>query len=162
MWELGPRKIPGVGDAQVSGGSAPRFDRAAADKLKDAVERLKAGGPAEAAPPSRIYRPWGYYQTVDEGVRHQVRRIVVRSGGRIALQKHHHRAEHWIILRGAAEVTINGAARLLHENESIYVPVGAEHRLVNPGRVDLELIEVQSGLCLGDDDVVRIEQYRPT
>jgi mannose-1-phosphate guanylyltransferase/mannose-6-phosphate isomerase len=161
-WELGP-EIAGVGDTKISSASAPRSDRAAADKLKAAVERLKAEGPAETAPPSRTYRPWGYYQIVDEGVRHQVRRIVVRPGGRIALQKHHHRAEHWIILRGVAEVTINGAARLLHENESIYVPIGAEHRLDNPARVDLELIEVETGLCLGDDDVVRIEQtFRPT
>jgi mannose-1-phosphate guanylyltransferase/mannose-6-phosphate isomerase len=162
-WELGPQETPGVGDAQISGGSTPRSDRAAADKLKDAVERLKAEGPAEATQPARMHRPWGYYQIVDEGVRHQVRRIVVRPGGRIALKKHHHRAEHWIILRGVAQVTIDGAARLLHENESIYVPIGAEHRLDNPARVDLELIEVETGLCLGDDDVVRIEQtYRPT
>ena len=159
-WQLSPQEAAAVGDENIA--AAPGdTEKPAADKLKDFVERLKAEGRPEAAPP-RMYRPWGYYQTVDEGVRHQVRRLVIRPGGRLSLQKHHHRAEHWIVLRGVAEVTLDGAVRLLQENESVYVPVGAEHRLDNPGRVDLELIEVQTGLYLGEDDVVRIEHvYKP-
>ena len=164
-WQVGPQEAASAGDENILIGedeSAPKRDRPAADRLKEIIERLKAGGRSEATPIARMYRPWGYYQTVDEGVRHQVRRIVVRPGGRLALQKHQHRAEHWIILRGVAEVTLDGEVRLLRENESIHVPVGAEHRLGNPGRVDLELIEVQTGLYLGEDDVVRIEHvYKP-
>jgi len=95
-------------------------------------------------------------RAIDEGV-YQVKRIVVRPGGRLSLQKHYHRAEHWIVVRGAAEVTLNGAVQLVHENESIYLPIGSDHRLANPGRIDLELIEVQTGSYLGEDDIVRIE-----
>ena len=106
---------------------------------------------------SRIYRPWGYYTSVDEGARHQVKRIVVKPGGRLSLQKHFHRAEHWIVVKGAAEVTLDGAVTLVHENESIYLPIGSVHRLANPGKIDLELVEVQTGSYLGEDDIVRIE-----
>jgi len=85
---------------------------------------------------------------------------VVRPGGRLSLQKHYHRAEHWIVVRGAAEVTLNGASQFVHENESIYLPIGSDHRLANPGKINLELIEVQTGSYLGEDDIVRIEdQY---
>jgi len=104
-----------------------------------------------------MYRPWGYYQSIDRGERYQVKRIVVRPGGRLSLQKHFHRAEHWIVVRGAAEVTLNGAVQLVHENESIYLPIGSDHRLANPGKIDLELVEVQTGSYLGEDDIVRIE-----
>jgi mannose-1-phosphate guanylyltransferase/mannose-6-phosphate isomerase len=127
------------------------------DKVKQLVERLKAEGHREATLHRRMYRPWGYYQGIDQGARYQVKRIVVRPGGRLSLQKHHHRAEHWIIVRGAAEVTLNGGVRLLHENESIYLPMGCEHRLANPGKINLELIEVQTGSYLGEDDIIRIE-----
>ena len=132
-------------------------DRSQTDKVKALVERLKAEGQPEATQHVRIYRPWGYYQSVDEGSRYQVKRIVVRPGGRLSLQKHHHRAEHWVIVRGAAEVTLNGQVEHVHENESIYLPIGSTHRLANPGKIDLELIEVQTGSYFGEDDIVRIE-----
>jgi mannose-1-phosphate guanylyltransferase / mannose-6-phosphate isomerase len=126
-------------------------------KVKQLVEQLKAEHHPEATQHRRMYRPWGYYQSIDQGARYQVKRIVVRPGGRLSLQKHYHRAEHWIVVRGAAEVTLNGADQLVHENESIYLPIGSDHRLANPGKIDLELIEVQTGSYLGEDDIVRIE-----
>jgi mannose-1-phosphate guanylyltransferase / mannose-6-phosphate isomerase len=132
-------------------------DQTQADKVKELVARLKAERHPEATQHRRMYRPWGYYQSIDQGERYQVKRIVVRPGGVLSLQKHYHRAEHWIVVRGAAEVTLNGAAHLLHENESIYLPIGSNHRLANPGKIDLELIEVQTGSYLGEDDIVRIE-----
>jgi len=132
-------------------------DQSQADKVKDLVEKLKADREPEATQHRRMYRPWGYYQSIDQGARYQVKRIVVRPGGRLSLQKHFHRAEHWIVVHGAAEVTLNGSVQLLHENESIYLPIGADHRLANPGKIDLELIEVQTGSYLGEDDIVRIE-----
>ena len=132
-------------------------DRSQTDKVKALVERLKAEGQPEATQHVRIYRPWGYYQSVDEGARYQVKRIVVRPGGRLSLQKHHHRAEHWVVVRGVAEVTINSRVEHVHENESVYLPIGSTHRLANPGKIDLELIEVQTGSYFGEDDIVRIE-----
>src|SRR5271169_171838 len=132
-------------------------DRSRTDKVKALVERLKAEGQPEATQHVRIYRPWGYYQSVDQGSRYQVKRIVVRPGGRLSLQKHHHRAEHWVVVRGAAEVTLNGKAEHVHENESIYLPIGSTHRLANPGKIDLELIEVQTGSYFGEDDIVRFD-----
>ena len=132
-------------------------DRSQTDKVKALVERLKAEGEPEATQHRRIYRPWGYYQSVDQGARYQVKRIVVRPGGQLSLQKHYHRAEHWVVVRGAAEVTLNGKVELVHENESIYLPIGSSHRLANPGKIDLELIEVQTGSYLGEDDIVRID-----
>ena len=132
-------------------------DQSQSDKVKQLVERLKAENPPEATRHRRIYRPWGYYQSIDQGPRYQVKRIVVRAGGRLSLQKHYHRAEHWVVVRGAAEVTLNGSVQLVHENESIYLPIGSDHRLANPGKIDLELIEVQTGSYLGEDDIVRIE-----
>ena len=131
--------------------------RSQADKVKKLVERLKAEGRPEATEHRRNYRPWGYYQSVDQGSRYQVKRIVVRPGGRLSLQKHHHRAEHWVVVRGAAEVTLDGKVEHVHENESIYLPIGCTHRLANPGKIDLELIEVQTGSYFGEDDIVRIE-----
>jgi mannose-1-phosphate guanylyltransferase/mannose-6-phosphate isomerase len=132
-------------------------DQSQTDKVKQLVEKLKAESHPEAVQHRRIYRPWGYYQNVDKGSRYLVKRIVVRPGGRLSLQKHYHRAEHWVVVRGAAEVTLNGELRLVHENESIYLPIGADHRLANPGKIDLELIEVQTGSYLSEDDIVRIE-----
>ncbi|HZZ61801.1 MAG TPA: mannose-1-phosphate guanylyltransferase/mannose-6-phosphate isomerase [Roseiarcus sp.] len=132
-------------------------DQSQSDKVKQLVERLKAERRPEAILHRRMYRPWGYYQSVDHGPRYQVKRIVVRPGGRLSLQKHHHRAEHWVVVHGTAEVTLNGAVQLVHENESVYLPIGSEHRLANPGKIDLELIEVQTGSYLGEDDIVRIE-----
>jgi mannose-1-phosphate guanylyltransferase / mannose-6-phosphate isomerase len=132
-------------------------DAAQADKVKHLVDRLKSEKRSEATAHKRAYRPWGYYQGVDEGARYQVKRIVVKPGGRLSLQKHFHRAEHWIVVRGTAEVARNGEIHLVHENESIYLPIGCEHRLSNPGKINIELIEVQTGSYLGEDDIIRIE-----
>jgi mannose-1-phosphate guanylyltransferase/mannose-6-phosphate isomerase len=126
------------------------------DKVKNLVDELKRRKRKEAQEHSRVYRPWGYYQSIDAGERHQVKRIVVRPGEKLSLQKHHHRAEHWIVVRGAAQVTRDADTVMVHENESIYLPIGSVHRLVNPGKIDLELIEVQTGSYLGEDDIVRI------
>jgi mannose-6-phosphate isomerase-like protein (cupin superfamily) len=101
------------------------------------------------------------YQSVDNGDRHQVKRIIVKPGQRLSLQKHYHRSEHWIVVRGAARVTVNEDIKTVHENESIYIPMGAVHRLENPGKILLELIEVQTGSYLGEDDIIRLEDdYR--
>ncbi len=132
-------------------------DRSQTDKVKKLVERLKAQGHPEATEHRRNYRPWGYYQSIDQGSRYQVKRIVVRPSGCLSLQKHRHRAEHWVVVRGAAEVTLNGKIEHVHENESIYLPIGSTHRLANPGKIDLELIEVQTGSYFGEDDIVRID-----
>ncbi|MDB5648677.1 MAG: mannose-phosphate guanylyltransferase/mannose-6-phosphate isomerase [Hyphomicrobiales bacterium] len=129
----------------------------AADKVKGLVEQLKRDNRVEALVHKRAYRPWGYYQSIDTGARYQVKRIVVKPDGRLSLQKHYHRAEHWIVVRGTAEVTVDAEVRLVHENESIYLPIGCVHRLVNPGKIDLELIEVQTGSYLGEDDIIRME-----
>ena len=133
------------------------LDRAHCDKVKELVDLLKTQNRREALEHKRSYRPWGYYQSVDQGERYQVKRIVVKPGARLSLQKHFHRAEHWIVVRGTAEVTRNNEVVLVHENESIYLPIGAIHRMANPGKIDLELIEVQTGSYLGEDDIVRIE-----
>jgi mannose-1-phosphate guanylyltransferase/mannose-6-phosphate isomerase len=127
------------------------------DKVKNLVDELKRRKRKEAQEHRRVYRPWGYYQSIDAGDRHQVKRIVVKPGQKLSLQKHFHRAEHWIVVRGAAEVTRDAETVMVHENESIYLPMGSVHRLVNPGKIDLELIEVQTGSYLGEDDIVRIE-----
>jgi mannose-1-phosphate guanylyltransferase / mannose-6-phosphate isomerase len=128
-----------------------------ADKVKELVEHLRAIDRPEALSHKRIYRPWGYYQSIDQGARYQVKRIVVKPKGRLSLQRHHHRAEHWVVVRGTAEVTVDEKVQLVHENQSIYLPIGSVHRLGNPGKIDLELIEVQTGSYLGEDDIVRID-----
>ncbi len=133
------------------------LDRAHGDKVKQLVDRLKSENRREAFEHKRSHRPWGYYQSVDRGSRYHVKRIVVKPGARLSLQKHLHRAEHWIVVRGTAEVTRNDDVVLVHENESIYLPIGTIHRLANPGKIDLELIEVQTGSYLGEDDIVRLE-----
>ncbi len=127
------------------------------DGLRRVVERLKQVAPALTQDHLKVHRPWGSYQSLDLGDRYQVKRIVVKQGGRLSLQLHHHRAEHWVVVRGAARVTIGDKVQMLHENESVYVPSGARHRLENPGKIDLELIEVQTGSYLGEDDIERIE-----
>jgi mannose-1-phosphate guanylyltransferase/mannose-6-phosphate isomerase len=104
-----------------------------------------------------VYRPWGSYDGIDSGERFQVKRIVVKPGAALSLQKHHHRAEHWIVVKGTAQVTCDEQVFLLSENESTYIPLGSKHRLENPGKQPLELIEVQSGSYLGEDDIVRFE-----
>ena len=132
-----------------------------ANGLKRLVAKLKTVAPQVTEDHIRVHRPWGSYQSVDNGDRHQVKRIVVKPGGRLSLQKHHHRAEHWIVVRGTAQVTVNELVKTVHENESIYIPIGAVHRLENPGKIQLELIEVQTGSYFGEDDIIRIEDdYR--
>ena len=128
-----------------------------ANGLKRLITKLKAVAPKVTEEHLKVHRPWGSYQSVDNGERHQVKRIVVKPGGRLSLQKHHHRAEHWIVVRGAARVTVNETVKTVHENESIYIPMGAVHRMENPGKIMLELIEVQTGSYLGEDDIIRIE-----
>jgi mannose-1-phosphate guanylyltransferase/mannose-1-phosphate guanylyltransferase/mannose-6-phosphate isomerase len=131
------------------------------DGLRRLVQKLKEVAPAVTEEHLKVHRPWGSYQALDQGDRFQVKRIVVKQGGRLSLQMHHHRAEHWVVVRGTARVTIGDETRILHENESTYIPSGARHRLENPGKIDLELIEVQTGSYLGEDDIVRLEDdYR--
>ena len=127
------------------------------DKVKQLVDALKEQGRREAIEHKRIYRPWGYYQSIDSGPRYQVKRIVVSPGRRLSLQKHFHRAEHWVVVSGTAEVTRGTETIMVHENESVFLPIGAVHRLANPGKINLELIEVQTGSYLGEDDIVRLE-----
>jgi mannose-1-phosphate guanylyltransferase/mannose-6-phosphate isomerase len=132
-----------------------------ANGLKRLVAKLKTVAPQVTEDHLKVHRPWGSYQSVDMGERHQVKRIIVKPGGRLSLQKHHHRSEHWIVVRGAARVTVNEDVKIVHENESIYIPIGAVHRLENPGKILLELIEVQTGSYLGEDDIIRLEDdYR--
>ncbi|MDR6304222.1 mannose-1-phosphate guanylyltransferase/mannose-1-phosphate guanylyltransferase/mannose-6-phosphate isomerase [Nitrobacter vulgaris] len=132
-----------------------------ASGLKRLVAKLKGLAPQVTEEHLRVHRPWGAYQSIDRGERHQVKRITVKAGDRLSLQKHHHRSEHWIVVRGTARVTVDDVVKIVHENESIYIPIGAVHRLENPGKIPLELIEVQTGSYLGDDDIVRIEDdYR--
>jgi mannose-1-phosphate guanylyltransferase/mannose-6-phosphate isomerase len=125
--------------------------------VRELVAKLKAAKHKEATEHRRGHRPWGYYDSIDMGERFQVKRIVVNPGGVLSLQKHRHRAEHWIVVRGTAEVTINDTVRSVHENESVYIPIGSVHRLANQGKIPLELIEVQTGSYLGEDDIVRLE-----
>ena len=127
------------------------------DKVKQLVEKLRTQGHREALEHKRSYRPWGYYQSIDNGARYQVKRIVVKPSAALSLQKHFHRSEHWVVVQGIAEVTRGNEVVLVHENESIYLPIGTVHRMVNPGKIDLELIEVQTGSYLGEDDIIRIQ-----
>lgn len=127
-----------------------------AQDVKLVVERLKAENRTEQASHTKVYRPWGYYQSIHNGDRFQVKRLSVKPGAQLSLQKHFHRAEHWVVVNGTALVTRDEQTMLLQENESIYIPLGAVHRLENPGKVPLNLIEVQSGSYLGEDDIVRI------
>ncbi len=131
--------------------------RARAQEVKDLVAELKAAQRPEASVHKRVHRPWGYYESIDMGERFQVKRIVVIPGGMLSLQKHRHRSEHWVVVRGTAEVTLGSEVRPVHENESIYIPIGSVHRLANKGKIPLELIEVQTGSYLGEDDIERIE-----
>lgn len=128
-----------------------------AQKVKNIVEKLKDTGRDESDIHLKVYRPWGDYQSIDNAERFQVKRITVKPKERLSLQKHHHRAEHWIVVNGTAVVTCNDEEFLLSENQSTYIPIGATHRLENPGMIPLELIEVQSGAYLGEDDIVRFE-----
>ena len=132
-------------------------DREKVQDVKQIVNRLKAEQRSEALLHRRVYRPWGSYESLVSADRFQVKRIVVNPGATLSLQMHHHRAEHWIMVHGTAEVTCEDKVFMLQEDESTYIPLGHKHRLANPGRIPLELIEVQSGAYLGEDDIVRFE-----
>lgn len=131
--------------------------RARAQDVRELVNQLKIAKRPEATEHKRVHRPWGYFESIDTGERFQVKHIVVIPGGVLSLQKHRHRAEHWVIVSGTAEVTVGETVRAVHENESIYIPIGTVHRLSNQGKIPLELIEVQTGGYLGEDDIVRLE-----
>ncbi|VWB61240.1 mannose-1-phosphate guanylyltransferase [Burkholderia lata] len=128
-----------------------------AQDVKKIVEKLNASGRHESVTHRRVVRPWGSYEGIDQGDRFQVKRIIVNPGAQLSLQMHHHRAEHWIVVKGTAMVTNGDKEIMLTENQSTYIPLGATHRLSNPGKIPLELIEVQSGAYLGEDDIVRFE-----
>ena len=125
--------------------------------VKELVAKLKKSGRSESALHREVFRPWGSYDSIDSGERFQVKRLTVKPGGVLSLQMHHHRAEHWIVVSGTAKITRDGETFLLSENQSTYIPIGATHRIENPGKVPLHLIEVQSGSYLGEDDIVRFE-----
>ncbi|MFC5068087.1 mannose-1-phosphate guanylyltransferase/mannose-6-phosphate isomerase [Flaviflagellibacter deserti] len=125
--------------------------------IKQIVEHLKAKGKSAATQTVLVHRPWGFYQSVHSGDRFQVKQITVNPGGKLSLQKHHHRAEHWVVVHGTAQVTRDDEKFLVYENQSVFLPLGCVHRLENPGLVPLKLIEVQSGSYLGEDDIVRLE-----
>jgi mannose-1-phosphate guanylyltransferase / mannose-6-phosphate isomerase len=127
------------------------------EQVKDVVAQLKKDGKTQAVIHRRVARPWGWYDSIDMGERFQVKRIAVKPGASLSLQMHHHRAEHWIVVKGTAKVTNGEEVFLLEENQSTYIPIGVKHRLENPGNSDLEMIEVQSGGYLGEDDIVRFE-----
>jgi mannose-1-phosphate guanylyltransferase / mannose-6-phosphate isomerase len=132
-------------------------DKSRVQDVKKIVGRIRAEGGGQAANHRKVHRPWGHYDSVDAGERFQVKRIVVNPGARLSLQMHHHRAEHWIVVRGTALVTRGEERLILSENESAYIPLGTTHRLENPGKMPLEIIEVQSGSYLGEDDIVRFD-----
>jgi mannose-1-phosphate guanylyltransferase/mannose-6-phosphate isomerase len=132
-------------------------DRSQSQNVKILVQQLEAGHREELGLHRKVQRPWGWYDSLDEGERFKVKRIQVKPGASLSLQKHHHRAEHWIVVKGTAEITKGDKALTLTENQSTYIPVGEVHRLANPGTIPLEIIEVQSGAYLGEDDIVRFE-----
>ena len=128
-----------------------------AQEVKQVVATLKSQGVVQAETLPRDYRPWGWYESLVIGQRFQAKRIVVHPGAALSLQSHHHRSEHWIVVEGTAKVTIGEEVQLVSENQSVYIPLGAVHRMVNPGKVPLTLIEVQTGSYFGEDDIIRYE-----
>ena len=132
-------------------------DKKCCQDVKAIVSTLKEFDREEYRFHSRVYRPWGDYEGIDNGARYQVKRLTVKPGAQLSLQMHHHRAEHWIVVSGTAKVTRGDDVFMLSENESTYIPLGTTHRLENPGTIPLEIIEVQSGSYLGEDDIVRFE-----
>jgi mannose-1-phosphate guanylyltransferase/mannose-6-phosphate isomerase len=125
--------------------------------VKRIVERVAADGRSEHQVHNRVHRPWGYYESLDTGPRHQVKHLMVHPGAALSLQLHHHRAEHWVVVKGVAQVTVGDEVKTLRENQSTYIPVETKHRLENPGTEPLSIIEVQSGGYLGEDDIVRFD-----
>ncbi len=132
-------------------------DKRRSQEVKEIVDKLKADAREEHLFHRRVFRPWGNYEGIDQGQRYQVKRLTVKPGAQLSLQMHHHRAEHWIVVTGTARVTRGDEVFILSENESTYIPLGTRHRLENPGNIPLEIIEVQSGSYLGEDDIVRFE-----
>ena len=132
-------------------------DRSQSQNVEKLVQQLEANKGEELSLHRKVHRPWGWYDSIDEAERFKVKRIQVKPGASLTLQKHHHRAEHWIVVKGTAEVTCGDKVTLLGENQSTYIPLGEVHRLANPGSIPLEIIEVQSGSYLGEDDIVRFE-----
>jgi mannose-1-phosphate guanylyltransferase/mannose-6-phosphate isomerase len=128
-----------------------------AEEVKVLVQTLQTAGHDSVSAPAQVFRPWGSYERMDAGERFQTKRIVVKPGGSLSLQKHQHRSEHWIVVKGTAEVTVGEKTVLLQENESTFIPAGALHRLANPTEEPLHIIEVQCGQYLGEDDIVRVE-----
>jgi mannose-1-phosphate guanylyltransferase/mannose-6-phosphate isomerase len=132
-------------------------DKSRSQDVKHIVSQLQTTQREEHVLHRKVHRPWGWYDSIDQGERFKVKRILVKPGASLSLQKHHHRAEHWIVVKGTAEITCGDQKLLLSENESTYIPLGEVHRLANPGTIPLEIIEVQSGSYLGEDDIVRME-----
>jgi mannose-1-phosphate guanylyltransferase/mannose-6-phosphate isomerase len=132
-------------------------DKHAAQDVKKIVDQLKQQGRVEGATHRKVYRPWGWYDSIDAAERFQVKRIMVKPGAKLSLQLHHHRAEHWIVVKGTAKVTRGDTSFILAENESTFIPLGIRHRLENTGKIPLEIIEVQSGSYLGEDDIERFD-----
>ncbi|SFT13189.1 mannose-1-phosphate guanylyltransferase (GDP) /mannose-6-phosphate isomerase, type 2 [Sulfitobacter marinus] len=132
-------------------------DKSKAQRVKEAVDALKAKGSSQAVQLPRDYRPWGWYESLVIGGRFQVKRIVVNPGASLSLQSHHHRSEHWIVVEGTAKIIVDDTVQLISENQSVYIPLGAVHRMENPGKVPMVLIEVQTGSYLGEDDIIRYE-----
>jgi mannose-1-phosphate guanylyltransferase/mannose-6-phosphate isomerase len=159
--EAGSLQLVGIGLQNIVAVAMPDAvlisDMSRAQDVKLAVNRLKAEKVPQAETFPRDHRPWGWFESLVIGDRFQVKRIVVHPGRSLSLQSHHHRAEHWIVVKGTARVTVDNEVRLLTENQSVYIPLGAVHRMENPGRVDMVLIEVQTGSYLGEDDIVRYE-----
>jgi mannose-1-phosphate guanylyltransferase/mannose-6-phosphate isomerase len=134
-------------------------DRSRSQDVKHIVKALQDQGRAEHTLHRKVHRPWGWYDSIDEGGRFKVKRIQVNPRASLSLQKHHHRAEHWVVVKGTAEITNGDRTVLLTENQSTYIPLGEVHRLANPGTIPLEIIEVQSGAYLGEDDIVRLDDH---
>jgi mannose-1-phosphate guanylyltransferase/mannose-6-phosphate isomerase len=132
-------------------------DKTRSQDVKHIVAALQKSGREEHALHRKVHRPWGWYDNIDEAERFKVKRIMVNPGASLSLQKHQHRAEHWIVVNGSAEITNGNTVMFLAENQSTFIPMGEVHRLANPGSIPLEIIEVQSGLYLGEDDIVRFE-----
>ena len=128
-----------------------------AEAIKSVVDHLKSNGQDITLQHNRVHRPWGWYQSLNQGDRYQVKCIMVKPGGQLSLQSHHHRSEHWVVVKGTLEVTKGEEIQLLSENQSTYIPIGEKHRLANPGKIPAFLIEVQSGSYLGEDDITRFE-----
>ena len=159
--EAGSLRLVGIGLDNIVAIAMPDAvliaDKNRTQDVKIAVNRLKAEKAAQAETFPRDHRPWGWFESLVMGNRFQVKRIVVHPGAALSLQSHHHRSEHWIVVEGTAKVTINEDVRLVTENQSVYIPLGAIHRMENPGKVNMVLIEVQTGIYLGEDDIVRYE-----